>query len=210
MGAIRALANSRNAAYLLDVPPDRTGVIPPYEVAAMTNIKTYYDSLHPGNLVIGKGTTQSSSSIGGSTTHAANMAADGDRTNSTRTAKGDYRPWWQADLGQATAIGEVDIYSDPAYAGRLRDITVQVLAADGTTVVFTSALLNPTNALGGGAENYTNGPRRLVLSIGGGAGVVGQFIRITRGPNPAIRPTARETSISWTRPRSRPFRRRRA
>jgi hypothetical protein len=110
------------------------------------------------------------------------MAADGDRTNSTRTAKGDYRPWWQADLGQATAIGEVDIYSDPAYAGRLRDITVQVLAADGTTVVFTSALLNPANALGGGGENYTNGPRRLLLSIGGGAGVVGQFIRITRAP----------------------------
>lgn len=182
VGAIRALANARNAAYLLDVPPDRTGVIPSYEVAALTAIKTYYDGLRPGNLVIGKGTTQSSSSTSGTTRCSAGMAADGDRTNFARTAAGDYHPWWKIDLGKATAIGEVDIYSNPSYAGRLRDITVQVLAADGTTVVFTSALLNPGNTLGGGAKDYAKGPKSLVLIINGGARVVGQFIRITRTP----------------------------
>jgi len=187
VGARTAFVNACNGAYLLDVPPDKTGLIPDNattgkEVTALGAIKTYLATLRPGNLAIAKKATQSSSSTNGSTTYSAGMAVDGDRLNVARTAIGDYNPSWKIDLGKATAIGEVNIYSDPSYAGRLRDITIQILAADGTTVVYTSSLLNPGNVLSSGTASYTSGPTSLVVSINGGSGVVGEFIRILRMP----------------------------
>ena len=69
----------------------------------------------------------------------------------------------------------------------LRDITVQILAADGTTVLYTSSLLNPHNTLGGGQSDYTDGPTRLCLFVNDGTPVMGRYVRVMRTvetPNP--------------------------
>jgi hypothetical protein len=64
--------------------------------------------------------------------------------------------------------------------GRFRDITIQILAADGTTVLATSPVLNPHNILGSGGINdyYYTGPASLTWLIG--QNVTGEFIRVIR------------------------------
>jgi alpha-L-fucosidase len=192
MGALRALVNSRNATYLLDVPPDKSGSIPSNELTSLTNIKSYYNSLRPGNLCIGKAVTAAGYTAG--TANAAAAVVDGDRTNyaggpnySGGSSTGGATTYWQIDLGSSQSIGEVDIYSDPNHAGRLRDIIVQVLASDGSTVLYTSPLLNANNSAYD-PGSYTNGPAELVANINGGVtgpGVTGQFIRVVRTANGA-------------------------
>ena len=92
----------------------------------------------------------------------------------TATADGDFSPWWKADLGQLTAIGQVDLYNRLNYEGRVRDIYVDIIDADGTAVVYTSSLLNAGNAI----SNYRLGPNQLTLILDNG--VVGSFVRVRR------------------------------
>lgn len=163
-------ANSRNATYLLDVPPDRNGLIPTDAVQRLQEIKTTLGSLPPlraGNLALGKTTTQSSDYNSDLT---ANFAVDGDRTSSCHTAHGDYHPWWKVDLGAMTTIGEIDLYTRDDCL--LRDIQIDILGADGTTVLYTSALLNPSSASPG------SNPLAFTLD----QSVKGQFVRVSRIP----------------------------
>lgn len=82
------------------------------------------------------------------------------------------------DLGQLIAIGELVLYNRQNYEGRLRDIYVNIIDADGTTVVYNSSLVNPGNSMGGGISNYRLGPNPLRLTLGNG--VVGRFVRVRR------------------------------
>jgi alpha-L-fucosidase len=171
--------NSRNTTYLLDVPPNKAGLIPASSVTQLQSIKAYVDNslpVRPGNLAIGKTATESSN--WGNANPAGN-ALDGFKSNFAHTATSDISPWWMVDLGSTQSIGEVDIFNRmDGYDGRLRDITVEILAADGLTVLYTSPLMNPHNTLGGGINDYTNGPESLTLLLDNG--VLGKFVRVRR------------------------------
>ncbi|MGD0655067.1 MAG: alpha-L-fucosidase [Thermoguttaceae bacterium] len=190
VGAVVLMMNSRNASYLLDVPPDTTGTIPTAAVTRLTDIKAYLavtPKLRTGNMVYGKTATQSSTDTawGG---HAASLATNTDRTDFTHTnSVTDFNPWWKIDLtgtSSNTSIEEIEIFNRVTECGgRLRDITVDVLAADGTTVVWSSGLLNPNNSMGGGASDYANGPTRLCVFANNGVPVLGRYVRVTRTGN---------------------------
>jgi alpha-L-fucosidase len=175
-------ANAREATCLLDVTPDRNGLLTNGTVQRLMEIKDNLD--HPpaprtGNLATGKTATQSSTWNGSS--YPASYAVDGDLFDFAHTASGDYNPWWKVDLGAVYAIGEIDLVNRDGYGGRLRDITVEILAANGTTVVYTSPVLNPGNVLGGGISDYANGPDPLTLYLDG-MGKSGRYVRIRRTP----------------------------
>jgi autotransporter-associated beta strand protein len=181
VGAVTLMMNSRNSSYLLDVPPDDTGTIPVASVTRLEEIKTYLAAtpgLRSGNLAYGKTATQSST---WSSSYPASKATDDDRTNISHTATSDTNPWWKVDLGSMTSIGEIELFNRVIEcSGRLRDITVEILAADGTTVLYTSDLLNPGNIMGGGVSDYANGPTRLCLFVNDGTPVTGRYIRVRR------------------------------
>ena len=136
------------------------------------------------NLARGKTATQSSTL----STYSANLAVDGNLGNLTHTAAGVGLPaTWEVNLGTNAAIEEIVIYNrgDGCCASRLRDITVRILSLDGTATNFTSALLNPENALGGGG---IAGPATLTINLTSltGSTVSGGRVRITRTPDPDL------------------------
>ena len=149
------------------------------QVNRLNDIKAGWDAIGPLNLATGKTATQSST--WGSSTYPAGKALDGNLTNFASTASGDFHPSWKLDLGKMTSIGEISLLNREAYGGRLRDITIKILAADGVTVLYTSDLLNPGNVLGGGLADYVNGPYALNLTLPD-HGVMGQYILVSRAP----------------------------
>jgi autotransporter-associated beta strand protein len=181
VGAVTLMMNSRNSSYLLDVPPDTTGAIPTAAINRLTEIKAYLavtPGLRAGNLAYGKTATQSST---WNSNFPASKAVDDDRTNISHTATSDTTPWWMVDLGSMTSIGEIELFNRVIEcSGRLRDIKVEILAANGTTVLYTSPLLNPDNTMGGGLNDYANGPTRLSLFVNDGTPVTGRYIRVRR------------------------------
>jgi autotransporter-associated beta strand protein len=176
---IRAV-NALGSNYLLNVPPDTSGRIPTGAVQNLMAIKANLDNPNP-DLALGKSATQSSTWNNNPGSFGANLATDGNPDNFMNSGTRDYNPWWQMDLGKPTLIGEIDLLNRKGYYGRLRDITVQVLAADGHTVVYTSPVLNPNDVLGwGDPTDYTRGPDPLMVNLG--SGVTGEFIRVSRAP----------------------------
>ncbi len=149
------------------------------------------------NLALGKNATQSST-LGGFT--AAN-GVDGNFGNFTHTLAQADLPGpasWQVDLGAQTDVGLVILWNRTSCCGsRLRDIIVQILDADGVTVLFQTtdpdapdpdALLNPENVLGA----FPLGPDNLVVNVEDLAGdvVSGQFVRVLRLPDLDLSGTA--------------------
>ena len=171
------VVNDRNGSFLLDVTPDKAGLIPESQLLRLTEIKSYLDNPPPLSIAIRKALTQSSTYIE-SANYSAAKGNDVDNLSFTATADGDFSPWWKVDLGQLTAIGEVDPCNRLRYEGRLRDIYFNIIDTDGTTVVYTSSLLNLCNSMGGGISNYRLGPNPLTLTLGNG--VVGRFVRVRR------------------------------
>ena len=136
----------------------------------------------PLNLALA-GTAEQSTTL---TTYAAGRAIDGLLGNFTHTAPTDPASWWQVDLGQAQTIEDIVVVNrqDACCKSRLRDITVQVLADNGTTVLYESPLLNPENALGGGVLGA--GPASLEIDLVGelGGPVYGRYVKVLRTPDP--------------------------
>lgn len=136
------------------------------------------------NLAPGGATSQSSTDFGG----IPQNAVDGDLGNWTHTAAGvDLPSWWEVDFGESFALEQVVVHNrDGCCQSRLRDLIVEVLDAD-QSAVFTSALLNSENILGGG--QLGNGPDTLTLdlkALNSGAAVIGSRVRITRTPDPEL------------------------
>ncbi len=107
---------------------------------------------------------------------AAGLAIDGNLTNFTHTLSTDLSSTWTLNLNRMAAIHRVDIHNrENCCLERLRDIRVTLLAADGTTVLHTSPLLNERNHLfSPGDINYD------VAAENGNTPVVAQFVRINR------------------------------
>jgi hypothetical protein len=137
------------------------------------------------NLALNQPVTESSN-IG----FAASNGNNGNLGDFTHTSSADSSPFWQVNLGDRYYLDSIVIHNrDNCCNGRLRDITVDILAADGTTVVYSSPLLNPDNVMaGGGPTNYNTGPETLSLDLHQilGNAVGGQFVRVRRTPSTVV------------------------
>jgi len=127
----------------------------------------------------GKVATQSTSlSASFPADRAINGSTVGGQSDISHTAVADTAPSWRFDVGSSAQLQTLEIYNrTDCCAGRLRDITVEVLDFN-NQVVYTSPLLNPGNSEGGGAGNYAVGPSSpLTLNLGG---ILGRHVRISR------------------------------
>jgi len=144
------------------------------------------------NLARLPGTVASQSSLGsggvperGIDGNSSGTWGHGSITHTAGTADPD--PWWMVDLGDLYAVDEVVMHNrTDCCSGRLRDITVEVLAADGTTVVDSSPLLNVDNALGGGPNEFNGNLPSLRHAFG--SSVVGRFVRVRRTSTSIVPP----------------------
>src|SRR5690606_31972795 len=90
----------------------------------------------------------------------AASANDGRRATFSHTDLHDAEPWWQIDLASEREVRYVVLWNRTDYTpGRLRDITVSLLADDGKTLVSASPVLNRDNRRGGGRLDFDVGPR---------------------------------------------------
>ena len=108
--------------------------------------------------------------------NTASLGIDNNLTNFTQTAAGAVNPSWTLNLRRRALIQSVLLHNrgDGNFLNRLRDITVSILDADGTTVIYTSPLLNP--------ENQLLSPR--TLTMGTTVALYGQYIKISRTTDP--------------------------
>ena len=136
------------------------------------------------NMSVAQAPTSASPPGGGFATNAV----DGNLANFTHTnANVNVDHTWQVDFGEEMLLENISMFNRSNCCGeRLRDITVSVLDGGGGTV-FTSALLNPGNALN---FSGTNQPGLDVdfSALNGGNPIIGQTVVITRttdavGPN---------------------------
>ena len=121
------------------------------------------------------GTATQSSEYGG---FPASNAIDGDLGNFTHTASDDTNASLLLNLNGTFAVDSVFLHNrDGGDANRLRDITVQLLAGDGLTVLA-SALLNSGGALGS--------PDFLAVDLHAltGNAVNAAFVRVSRASLP--------------------------
>lgn len=114
-------------------------------------------------------------------------AVDGNLGNFTATGTGDAGAYLEVNLAEDIDITSILVYNrgDNCCQSRLRDITVSIRDAGGSTVLFESELLNPENELGGGG---LGGPPLLSLDIVqlAGAAVRGRIVRVHRAPDPDL------------------------
>ena len=111
----------------------------------------------------------------------AELAIDGDPSTFTHTASEDPLSSWQLDLGALTEIGRIVLRNrDSCCQSRFRDLTVNLLGADGKSVVWTSGLLNP--------ENVLNGPASLTLDLFelNVGSIEARWIQVIRTPDPDL------------------------
>ena len=130
-----------------------------------------------GNLAVSGMASQSSTGFG----LGAELAIDGDPSTFTHTDSNDNDSTWWVDLGKTVEVRRIVVRNrDNCCASRLRDITVQLLGADGTTVVWSSELLNP--------ENILASPASLIVDLDAlnvGA-VPARVVRVIRTPDPDL------------------------
>ncbi len=112
----------------------------------------------------------------------ASRGNDGNLTNFTHTcnfASGGAEPvFWEVDLGAVRTIQQIVVHNrDDCCQLRLRDITVTIIDADGSTVNYDSGLLNPGDTLGG--------PATLDIDLTAGP-IDGKTVRVVRTPDPAL------------------------
>jgi hypothetical protein len=110
------------------------------------------------------------------TLYLAPNAINGLNNDFTHTVNTDLTPWWQVNLNRRAAVSTVNMHNrEGCCPERLRDMTVTILDSDGTTVVHTSPVLNPLNALGGPADLVYD-----AAANNGGNPVFGQYVKISR------------------------------
>lgn len=133
------------------------------------------------NVALSQPATQSSTYGGG--TYPASYAVDGNLGTFSHTVgdTSDQNPWWRVNLGSSYNLSSLVLYNrQDCCQLRLQDVTVQLLAADGVTPTYTSAVLNPGNVLGGPMSMSLD-----LVALTGGT-VPAQYVRVSRTGNPAL------------------------
>lgn len=114
--------------------------------------------------------------------YTANLAIDGSTGNFTHTATTDNNAWWRLNLNRRAVIRSITLYNRTSCCqSRLRDITVQILDADGSTVLYTSLLLNPENT----GYVYPSGPMTITIDLSSNP-VYGQYVLVKRTADPDL------------------------
>ncbi|MHC1764386.1 MAG: lamin tail domain-containing protein [Verrucomicrobiia bacterium] len=141
-----------------------------------------YDETPPGmepdaNVALAGTASQSTTAYN---LEAAN-AIDGDPATFTHTASDDNASAWWVTLGAPAEVRRIVLRNrQDCCASRFRDLTVNLLAADGKTVIWTSGLLNPENSLGS--------PDMIALDLfelNVGA-IEAQIVQVVRTPDPDL------------------------
>jgi hypothetical protein len=138
------------------------------------------------NVARGKPAWQSSTQFPPATCAATNATDGAGSTLSggSQTDAADTNAWWMVDLGESVDVKEVMLMNvTNSTKGRLRDISIEVLSAQ-TNLVASSGLLNQANALGGGLNNFSNGPALLYGGFSN-AVPVARFVRVKRAASTA-------------------------
>lgn len=152
-------------------------------VALLSNLAWAQDNLARTGIAV-------QSSDWGAGQFPASLANDGNLGNFTATATGDDMATWEVDLGAPAEIERIVVYNrgGGCCQSRLRDITVSIrefsLLEDpfgDEDPLFESELLNEENELGGGGPG---GPPSLTIELD--APITGQFVRVTRLPDPDL------------------------
>src|SRR4051812_10810521 len=162
-----------------------TGIAPP-----AVGFDTNQPSPAPSNLAR-QGTVLQSTTFGG---NSANLAINGILTDNTQTLNTDTDPFWQVTLPTEALIQRVTLRNRTTCCGsRLRDITVEILATNGLTTNYVSALLNPENA----GYTYPNGPPAVDLDLVAltGNAISGGIVRVRRTPDPDLSGTAGQGTL---------------
>jgi hypothetical protein len=124
-------------------------------------------------------------------TYNAALGINGNNADFTHTLNTDANPAWTLNLNRRAAIASVNLHNrEGCCPERLRNITVQILDTNGTTVLHASPLLNPENVLGGPADLFYD-----VAAANGGNPVFGQYVRVRRTPDAAATDDARVLSL---------------
>jgi hypothetical protein len=124
--------------------------------------------------------TATQSSTNGS--FGAHLALNGSLSDFTHTLGTDNNATWTLNLRRSAIINSVTLHNRQSCCqSRLRDITVEVLASDATTVVHTSPLLNPENA----GFVFPAGPVSLTANLSN-TPVFGQYVRVRRTADPDL------------------------
>ena len=108
----------------------------------------------------------------------ADRGIDGNTGNFSHTASSDSNAWWEVTFSADEEIHKVVLHNrDSCCQVRFRDLTIEIRNASGS-VLSTSPLLNPENAL--------NGPEFVEWDITdeSGAPVTGRTVRVRRTPDP--------------------------
>jgi len=118
---------------------------------------------------------------------APNLALNGNFGDFTHTLGTDTTPFWQVTLTNVMFIHSVVLFNRTSCCGsRLRDITIEILATNGTETVtnFRSALLNPENA----GFTFPGGPAYLSNNIVALTGLpaLGHIVRVRRTADPDL------------------------
>ena len=133
------------------------------------------------NVAFEKPATQSSDFSSDFVASNATDGAGSTLTEFSHTAADDEDPFWEVDLQGSELIDRVIIHNrSDSFQGRLRDIQVEILDAS-RNVVYTSALLNPDNAIGGDVLDFESGPALLDLRL---PATQGAIVRVSRLASP--------------------------
>ncbi|MHB1309490.1 MAG: CotH kinase family protein, partial [Limisphaerales bacterium] len=129
------------------------------------------------NLALSGTAFQSSTGFG----FGADFAIDGDSSTFTHTGSDDNASSWWVDLGKTVEVRRIVLRNRENCCGsRLRDLTVELLGADGQVVIWSSELLNPENLLGSPAAIVLD---FLELNLGP---IPARTVRVTRTPDPDL------------------------
>ena len=121
----------------------------------------------------------------------AALAINGSNADFSHTLSSDTAPAWTLNLNRRAVIQSVAVRNrESCCQERLRNITIEILDSNGTTVLHASALLNPNNAMGSPADLIHD-----VAAANGGNPVLGQFVRIRRTTDAAATDDARVLSL---------------
>ncbi len=167
-----------------DVPTDWSapGSNPGSNWTRLNGFAVGFDSTPAGfgtnrNLAIQGTASQSTIGFGFSPANAI----DGDPNTFTHTDSNDNASTWAVDLGAATEISQIILRNrQDCCRSRFRDLTVNLLAADGKTVVWSSGLLNPENKLGSPGSLTLD---LFQLNVGP---IEAQTIQVVRTPDPDL------------------------
>ncbi len=114
---------------LLDVPPDRSGRIPPEHVAALMKVKQFIDNPPPPPLTAGK-PAKASNVYKGQAQYGAAAAADDSLATRWATDDGVTNAWLEVDLGEPRTFSRAEIAAAYPELDRLRAFRIEYRAGD--------------------------------------------------------------------------------